>query len=450
MATVLGSEPAVKLNPSDFENAIIVSWDSVFRVNFKVPPFHPDELITTKGFDVMDDMLTMSAYRAPMNIKRYALQNKGWKLKPVILEPNNLRHPLAMQIAEAAQWHHENILDPETDAVQPMEDCIWEGSSAFHIGYSAAEIEYRYVEEGPFAGQIGFKRFSFKPAKQIGFALHPYNLSVRSFVSYNPMTGYQNKIPVEKMFLYTYQPSKGLPYGNGDCRPCHKNWWILDMLEKMEAIALERHGAPFFVVKGPITDPVKAQEVMDRLAQVRQGADVMLPDGLEYEVHMLSGNSLTAIEAAKSWHAQQIMMVVLGNQLTMAQGTGNGTWALGNVHEHTQDYSLGYARKTFCAAWRNQVLRRWTRYNYGPENVDLAPVLDLGDWDAKDMLLLAQATDLFLKNGVLFRTEAFIRERGQMPPMDEESKKLMEEERAKEEALAEKQAQSKNSSGGSK
>lgn len=408
-------------------SSIMSSYYSIFASSMKLPPFHPDRLIQQRGYDEADRMMEYSAYRAPMSVKRYAVLHKPWRIKSSILDPEHPDYERANSVAAACQWHHDNIVD-KTGRLQDFRAVLYELTSAFHIGFSVLEKTWRYVDSGPYAGQWGFSRFTGRPARQIGFELDKNDLSILSVTSYTPAGGYQYRIDPQSCVIYTYCPENGLPYGRGDFRACYKHWWILNNLEKFHAIALERFGGPFMVIKGPVTDSSLAEKVMKALYDARQGADIMLPDGIEYEMVTLGTGALESFEHAKQWHAEQIRQLILGGNLMMSQSSMAGSYSLGSVHAETMGYFLSFCRQDIQKVWRNQVLLPWTIYNYGPDAAHMTPVLDLGDWDNADREMLAKALDVFLRHGVVYKGEGFIREMANFPPMDEESRRKMEED----------------------
>ncbi len=188
---------------------------------------------------------------------------------------------------------------------------------------------------------------------------------------------------------------------------------------------------------------------MKALYDARQGADIMLPDGVEYEMVTLGTGALESFEHAKQWHAEQIRQLILGGNLMMSQSSMAGSYSLGSVHAETMGYFLSFCRQDIQRVWRNQVIIPWTIYNYGEDAHHLAPVLDLGDWDNADREALARAMDVFLKHGVVYKGEGFIREMANFPPMDEDSRKRMrEQEQGQEQEQEQEQEQVSQASNG--
>lgn len=415
-------------------NSMIASWEGSFARNFKFAPYHPDALVQSVGHDTIERMKEMAAYRGPLAVKRAAMFHRGWSV-----EPATNSDARATEIAQALTWHLKNIVDGLGNH-QDFRTVLYYITEAIHIGFSVVEKQYRYVDEGPYAGQWGLAGFYPKRAKQIGFDLDATSLRVQWLTNRTLSTGIQEGIDPRRVILYTYSPEHGLPYGRGDWRAAYKHWWILDTLEKLHAIALECFGSPFIVLKGNMGDSTTTAAMLAMLKKIRQGAPAIFPAGMEYEVHEMSAGSLSAFDSAKRWHSDQIKQALLGSSLMMEQGTGTGSYALGAVHADTSQYFMGQARRDIESVVTQQLFVEWTRFNYGNDAVDLAPTLNLGKWDEKDMMLVTQSLSQLLSSGVVYRKEPFIRQILGLPPIDPDSEADMEEERTMVSQQKEKQA----------
>jgi phage gp29-like protein len=420
----MSSIPISHLSKNERNEAIMLSWESVFLRNFRLAPYSPDSLIMSRGWDILSNMLTMSAVRAPTNVKKFAILHKDWKIIPKILDRNDPDYDTSKEIADFCTFALGEILD-DGDVIQDFRTVLQQVSDAFHYGFSLHEIVWRTIPSGRYKGRWGLKKFAQKENKQIGFDLDEYTLGIRNITSYTAMGGYQTDIPVEKCLIYTYNPSDGLPYGNGDARANYKHWWVLDTLMKVWAIAVERFGGPLIVARVPVGDQQAMSLVATQLDAIRQGASAVLPNNIDYELHQLQAGSLTGFMDAAAWHAAQITSNILLQQLTTNPGSGQGSYALGAIHQNTQEYALGHARRDIENVVHSQILRRLVRYNYGDANMHLTPQFSLGIWDNDDRAVLANLYTELVTANVLSPRENFIRDTLDLPPIDEEGEKDM-------------------------
>lgn len=420
--------PAYRLQPQDREGAMVLSYEGAFAQTYRIAPFNPDAFISSKGYDELDKLWNSAAYAAPFRVLLSALLYKGWHIRPAIQDQTDPEFETAQEIAEMLDWHLRNIID-EADNCQDFRQVLKDiARPAIHYGFSATEIEYRYVERGKGRGQWGFKRFSVKEPKQIGFLLDPVNLAVRAIIPYSASAyGAQEPIPPEKVVIHTFQPERGLPYGRGLARVCYKHWWALDTLEKIHAISLEVHGAPNYKVTGPAANKAKAKAILDEVQKARASGVVFVPEGYVLDLLQLAPGALETFVSAKTWHTEQIAYAVLLQQLTTSTGKGVGAYALGEIHQHTQEYGLEDERKALEGMALNDISRRWTRYNYGDDAEHLAPRLDLGEWDAAEKKVIADFYATLIDSGVVHPQEPQIRERVNIEPITPEARSLMEQ-----------------------
>lgn len=401
---------------------LIGAYDEYLANSFKLPPFNPDTWISSKGYKTLDDMLSLAAVRAPLNIIRDAVLYKGWRVVPAIGDKSHADYAKADEIAKALDYVLNNIVD-ESGNVTDFRQTLWEILYAVHTGFHVAEIVWRIMEEGPYAGRLGFSLFAHKPCQQIGFDVDTKTLAVRSLTSYTPMTGYSFGIPVEKVLRYTFAPQNGLPYGMGVGRSVYKHSWTIDFLYRFWNIALEQFGGAFILAKAPATSMALAQKVV---SAIRQGAPGVLPQGVEAELMEMSGSGLAGFKAAVEHHAQQCAVGYLANTLTTGEGQRTGSMALGKVHQDTQDFGLGGRRIDVENVMAFQLIRRWVRYNYGPDTMNLCPRISLGDWDGGDMAQLAKAFQVLISSTVLHPGEPQIRERMNLAPIEPELREKLE------------------------
>jgi hypothetical protein len=403
----------IRLADSDRLDALIGSYDSYLAASFFLPPFQKDNWINQKGFDTLDDMCNIAAVRGALNIIRDAVLYKGWKVMPAVNDQSDANYAQAAEMANAFEYALNNITDEAGNEYDFRQD-VWEMLYAVHTGFHVAEIEWRVLESGPYAGKLGFKMLAHKPSKQIGFELDVRTLGVLALTSYTPLDGYQFQIPVEKCLRYTFAPEGQLPYGKGIGRAAYKHSWTLDFLYRFWNIALETFGSPFILAKAPAHTMIVAQKAIQA---IRQGAAPVLPTGVEADLMEIAGGGLEAFKTAAEHHCQQIAYIYLNNTLTSGEGQRSGSLALGKVHQDTQEYGLGGRRRDIEQVINLQLARRWTKYNYGPDALSLTPTLVLGDWDESDMERLAAAFKTLIDGQVMHPAEDQIRQRMGLDPL---------------------------------
>lgn len=412
--------PIARVTEANLTETEMGSFDSYQASSFVFPPFNPDIWIASKGYTTLDDMLAMGAVRAPLDTLRDAIVYKGVSVQPAVNEGHD-DYKEAQKIATEFEWCLNNMRD-EADNVQDPRQAMQETAYAIHTGFSVAEINWRYLEDGPCKGKYGFSGLAHKNCRMIGFDVDKRTMAPRNITSYTPLDGYRFNIPVEKVIRYTYRPREGLPYGWGVGRSGYKHSWSIDFLYKFWNIALEIFGSPFILGKAAPNAIAKARQV---IAEIRQGAPAILPQGVEAQIVETAGNGILGFKSAVEHHTQALAYVYLGSTLTSGEGQRSGSLALGQVHSAQQDYGFGGRRKDLEGVWRGQLAVRWVRYNYGRDKEHLTPVITLGNWDEGDTAKLASATKVLLERKVLHPAEPQIREKlGFKPARPEDMERL--------------------------
>ena len=412
------------------------AYDGIYAPSFRYPQFSLDQLLAQKGAQFVVDMMHMAACRAPFDLKRYAVLQDGWDIVPCQAEPEHPDHEQAKKLADEFKYAFENIRDYTTDFTQDPLALLFDMMQGAWTGFQIFELDWQYQEHGKLKGKQGFRGIYAKPNKQMAFDVDDRTLAMKNFTSYTPGGGYDFHIPVEKCLYYVHNQSSNNPQGNGDWRASYKHWFVLDGNLKFWAMALERWGAPVFIAQYPGGDAGALSAAQQAMNSIRQGSAPILPDNIKYELVTAPQQVFLGFEASCRYQAEQIAINVVGNTLTT--GAGENSLALGQVHQSsgaTYDDALS-AR--ICAVFKQQVIRRWVRYNYGEDACDLCPNLRLKQRLEVDQLKLAQMLQMLIESGNMPSESAVIRDTLKLPSISPQEKKMLDAEKA---AIIEAQAQ---------
>ena len=308
---------------------------------------------------------------------------------------------------------------------------------AIQVGFRVTEIIWRMHEDGPYKGKWGFSRFAAKPAQQIGFDLDLHTLAINSITSYTPLQGYEWDIPIEKVLLYTFSPKDGLPYGSPVGRTIYKDTWSIDFLTKFWNLALEIFGSPFLLAKAPKGMLELARKA---LAQIRQGAPAVVPEGTDATLMQVAAGGLEGFKSAIEWHHQQCSFAYLHNTLSSGEGEHGSTSAGADAHQDTGNYQYQFLRTDIEDLINFQLVERWFTYNFGTADMDLMPIISLGDWDAVDSKNVAGMFKTLVDMGNMHEDNPEIREKLKIKPASpEEMQKLKQKRTERQQAGQQKQ-----------
>lgn len=416
----------VRLREGQRDEPLFGHYDAYQAAAFRFPPYNPDALLTAKGYEELDRQMAHAAVYAPLTILRDAILYKGLSVVPWTPDISQPPPQEAQALADHLTYDLNEIEDAYGNVTDPCE-IVRELAYAIHTGFRVAELLWQLREEGPYRGKLGLACVSAKPSQQIGFDVDERTLAVRSFVSYSPAQGYEPGLPIEKALYVRHHPRHNLPYGWAVGRTVYKHTWSLDFIQKFWNLAIEIHGGPN--VKATAPQNLRGK-VRDAIKELRQCGVLVLPEGTEAELMESSGSRFELFEKAADWHTRQCAYAYLLNTLTAGTDAKSGARSLGEVHQDTQEYGLAALRRMIEGVLNRQLVRRWVRYNYGPDALGFAPQISLGDWDEADAEKWAKAVESLIRSEVLHPDEPYIRERLKAPPMPPELRADMERRRA--------------------
>lgn len=419
-------QPA-RLSVRGRDQSVMGAYDGVFASSYRFAPFNPDALLSARGYQILRDQLTQTAVLTPLNIVRTHVLGKPWEIQPNVQDEASGDYAEAKLYADSLDYHLRNIVNKQGQ-VQDFRHVLWELASAVHYGFRLTEILWRLDEDGPYAGKWGFRHFSAKPCKQIGFDLDVNTLEINNITSYTPLTGYQLDVPLEKCLLYTFMPEDGLPYGIATGRATYKHSWSLDNLYRFWNICLEVFGTPFLIAKAaPNSDQMKkALEVLKSLAN---GGKAVFPSNVEIQMLEQAVGGETGFLDAIEHHIRQIAYAYEHAVLTSGEGEHGATSAGSDVHQDTADYQHCFVRTDLENVINQQLIPRYMRYNWGPKSLRLMPRLSLGQWDSVDMQLMASAFSTHISSGVMHPSEPQIRAKSGLKPITPQAQQAMDQDK---------------------
>ena len=420
----LGKAPIPPL-PTDEQllNAITTSYDAVNRAAFRTPQYTPDELLRAEGYDGVDKLQTMACYNRCIRFLKYVIMYKPWqtlaRVNGLVVKPDHPRYDAAIKAADLCRYVLNNIYDPDTGARQDLREVVWYMLDACHIGFSAQELWWRLYDSGPYKGMRGLRRVIPRRPKQVTFNIDPLTTMVDSINNYTPLGGWQSYLPLRKFLLYTYQGQNGLPYGSGLWRITYKHITSINELIKILIVALSKHGGGMLkaVVHNP--DPAHVKNVEAMLAKVANGAPLIVPAGMEVELLNLPNGVLEPILSALEYHEEQIVKAILGQSLTTGQGSGSSSYALGGVHQDTQEYFVAHARLDVEKSIQQQVYAEIIRINLGEDYMDVIPAHSQGEYDINERQKVADFIATMRTSGIVAANEPQLRDMTGFAPASE-------------------------------
>lgn len=403
---VLSPEPVPRQATDDeILEAITTSNEVMVRNLARLPQYHPDQFLRGKNLDILDELKTYAAYNSPERLKKYAILYKAWDTLPrvngQVVKDDHPRYDRACEIAEFCRYALDNIMDPDSNTRLPFREVAWYFLDAMHIGNSMQEVVWRIETKGQYKGKRIFSKFISRHPKQITYNLNPLTNEVVSINNYTAL-GWQSYLPLyRKFFRYTYQPERGLPWGRGDARAAYKHVVSLNELMRMWGVALQKHGGGF--LKGTTQNPDEAhiKEFQTQLDLAQSTSSIVVTGDKSVEIMNLPGGALDAFCHPIKYHEESIAREILGQSLTTGNGDGQGSYALGTVHEGTEEYYRAFPRRDLEEAVRDQLYFWLIKTNFGDEDLDCLPEHSQGVWNWEEQTMIAKFIEIFTNMGYM-------------------------------------------------
>ena len=396
--------PDLKPTLAEMLREELTAWDAVLKSAFRMAPYNPDDLLSRRGFDIYEQMMTDAMVRASINTKRYALLAKPWQVAPKLNPGEKTPTAQAAMARDFVEASLRGMRNPDGSG-RDFRQALFGIMSAFYRGFSVAEMIWRVEEQGRWAGRYMLEAIKGKSPKQIGFDVDNY-LNVRSITSWTPMSGWQ-EVPRSKCVVFVYNAHDELPYGDSDLRPVYKHWWSKDTLLKFWNLALQRYGMPMLFAQAPAG--ATAERILEALQGMHQDTSAVFPPDVTPQLLQPTHPNASAFTEAVEWHNQQIAQGVLLQTLTSGEGRRVGSMALGKVHFDVLLYALESARADVEAVVNTQIVRPLMELNFANAD-EICPRFTMGMVDTRDIATLATAYDVLLKHGVVDGQEQAVRE----------------------------------------
>lgn len=363
----------------------------------RIGPCNPDDLVTSKGFDIYDRMQNDSQVRACLNIKKLSILSRGWQVHPASQDAKNVK------IAEFVRFCLDDMRGSVIDVLNDILDALAKG-------FSISEINWKIIESGPYAGMIGLDSVKSKDPAGITFETDEY-LNLEALWQ-GP--GREIKLPPEKFLIYSYMPRYELPYGTSDLRSAYRHWWSKDVIMRFYSVYLEKFGSPTVVGAYARGTPKSQQDdLLKVLDRIQQETAIVLPDDIKVELLEAQRGGDSGYLQAIEYHDRQIAKAILGQTLTTDEGMRFGSFALAKVHLDVMRMTLEKVKRDVEeTVMQEQLIRRLVEYNFGTER---CPEFSLGTLRERDLTLLADVVSKLVTGGVVAPDEGWIRDYLEIP-----------------------------------
>lgn len=364
------------------------------------------------------------------------IKNATWDIDPAGDEPQDL------EVAEATRRaYFEWPTQPFSEYLDQALDTYVFGHQLFeplwHIVDDELQFEVPDQEEPPVVGSrqfLTFKRF----AQRLPHTIWKWNVQQGELVSVTQQTWKDGtfdevEIPAEDLLLFVNRRRGDDFRGRSILRPAWKHWKLKELIEKIEAVALERHGVGVWVAypsSARANDDATLTRMEEILQNLRAGAHsyIVSPgpkgqsaaagqDGFLFEV-VSPGGQMPDFTAAINRHRGDIKGAVLVRFSELGHGQ-TGARATGDVQSEVWKDALHAVACHFCES-NDPVIRRFVNANY--LGVTKYPKLVARDIESSDLVAFADAHFKLVNSGAIEPDRsyrAFVRKAMDAPPEDD-------------------------------
>lgn len=353
---------------------------------------NPDLNIRNRAFTTYDTMMLDSQVRTAINSKRFAVISADWEIVPASDAEQD------KEIAEFVTWCFWRCRGT-------IQTVIFELLNAIVHGYAIAEMNFKPITAGRWAGKWGLESCPAKNPLDYEFQIDPCGRVESLYLGYrSPIANLH--LPLDKFLIYTYQPQYDRVYGRSDLQGCYWDWWFKQRIEKLRGIYLERYSIPLMHGKVPTAQKALLRELKKALKNLG-GQDNLVITPSDVEITLISdGKQQTdAFDNTVNYYNSQIVKTILGQTLTSGEGDRSGSMALGNVHAEQQEDWVTFLRNDISEFLTERTIRTLVGLNY---NVSEFPRFNFVPRREKMFISTAAEFKALTETGILVEDDANI------------------------------------------
>lgn len=301
------------------------------------------------------------------------VRSARWFINPPDDDPKNV---------ERADFIHHCLWDFGS---QSFDDVLRQALGMLVWGFSWMEICYAIIQEGPFAGKVGWDKFAWRSQATKWRWNMDYISDRRQLVSVTqlaPPYYEQVEIPRNKLALFVNDQEGDNYDGWSLFRPAWRDYFIRDALYRVRAIGLERAymGIPVADLPEGFGDDLRdlARQIVETIRTDEQ-AGVIKPDTLGLDI---LHNSLQekAMDTAIQYHNRQMLLSGLAQFLDLGSSGAAGAYSLSSDHSELFLYAVN-AKANYLASVVNMepCIPSLIVFNYAGATRDQMPRLEHGD-----------------------------------------------------------------------
>lgn len=279
--------------------------------------------------------------------------------------------------------------------------------AALSMGNAAAEIDWNYLETGPYAGRLVIDNVRTIPHEDYGYIVDRWgeiygvapmgNAAAGMFPLGNiiPLSStdlakrLNGAVPRYKLTVWTWEKRGNDPRGTSVLGPAYIPWWSKQRAIEEWSCWIGRFAQPsIWATPGPdalpTCDPVTGNPInptellLQALMSFKSASVLALPHGSQVNLLQAQNGAREFIDSIRAWNTE-ITRSILGQHLATAEGE-NQSRAAADVHSLVLRQLINSIRRWVARNIRKDLIKPLIEGNFGDVG-DLMPDIDLGDGD---------------------------------------------------------------------
>jgi len=365
------------------------------------------DLQGSKGRDIYEKMRKSDAQvKATLLACELPLRAAIWRMEPASDDPGDV---------EIAEFVENNLMEGMTIT---FDSFLKHVLLMLPFGYSIFERVYALED-----GRIKWRKL----APRLPKTLYKWNINkqdggldgIEQFVFKNDKYEFVD-IPADRLVIFTNDKEGSNFEGTSLLRAAYKHWYYKSNLERIDAIAAERHalGVPTLEIPDTATteDIAKADKILQRL-HAHEKSYMRHKAGWSFDIKGLSG-SIKEIMPSIEYHDRMIGHSILASFLTLGS-RDVGSYALSRDQSSFFLMALNAIGKNVCDTMNRYAIQPLVDYNW---NVESYPKLAYSPLETRDIESYCNAISGLIEKGALTTgtdVENTLRDLLKLPPKPE-------------------------------
>lgn len=310
-------------------------------------PWNADELYQKNGdYSVYEDMMKDDQVSVAMAVKKDLIIGSGWHITCEDDDQAEMKNCIEVALAE--------------DLEVPFEDCLSEIITAYEIGFSVTEKQFKLLPDG----MLTLK--NLKTRNPVSWLFHQDKFG--NVIRYEQQGTEFRDIDKNSLLHFVNNPRYGNPYGTSDLRAAYTAYFIKKQIIRFYAIFLEKCASPIPIAKYDrnIGLDAEIQKIHDTIKKLQTSSAMTIPKDFDIEFLQTSGNGEAYTKGINMFNMFIGRALFVPDLLGFQGGeTSGGSQALGREQMAVFFKHIMRRRRTLENMVNQHIVKPLIMWNYG-------------------------------------------------------------------------------------